>query len=62
MTLIGNANVETLNPLGRAKVKFCSLLLMSTGGAIRIDPRTILAEIKCEDGKSYKVRSFIGNA
>ena len=27
-----------------------------------MDPRTIVCEVKCQDGKLYKVRSFIGNA
>ena len=31
-------------------------------GGIRADPRTILCEIKCEDGKIYKIRSFLENA
>ena len=34
----------------------------SKSGGIRLDPRTIVCEIRCADGKVYKVRSFVGNA
>ena len=31
------------------------------GGGIRLDPRTIICEVRCEDGKVYKVRGFVSN-
>ena len=27
-----------------------------------MDPRTIVCEIRCQDGRLYKVRSFVSNA
>eukprot|EP00347_Sterkiella_histriomuscorum_P018799 403344131 len=34
----------------------------SKSGAIKLDPRTMLCEIKCQDGTYYKIRSFVKNA
>ncbi|CDW89801.1 UNKNOWN [Stylonychia lemnae] len=49
--------------VGKSKSKINSLLyLIHLGGAIRLDPKTVVCEIKCQDGKYYKVRSFISNA
>ncbi|TNV75928.1 hypothetical protein FGO68_gene1826 [Halteria grandinella] len=34
----------------------------SKSGGTRLDPRTIVCEISTQNGKVYKVRSFVGNA
>ena len=47
---------------GKAKSKvFQFIILCVIGGGTRLDPRTIICEVRCQDGKLYKVRSFVAN-
>ena len=50
-----------IKSLGNIKV-YINYSLNNIGGGTRLDPRTIVCEIRCEDGKTYKVRSFVSNA
>ena len=46
---------------GKHKSKVCSIDAFIVGGT-RLDSRTIVCEVRCADGKVYKVRSFVNNA